>query len=139
MTMRLLLLSLVLPLLVACSSLTSHRDPAVRLSQFKRFYVEQRLNDNHATGDLIAAALRARGYLADCGPLTMMPKETEVLINYDARWTWDFHSYLIDLDITVRRAFSDKILAAGSYHHPGVTPKKPAVMINALLDKFFRH
>ena len=138
MTMRFLLLLLTLPLLAACSSMTSRHDPAVKLNQFKRFYVKQQLNDNHATGDLIAAELRARGYQADCGPLTMMPAQTEVLIYYDARWTWDFHSYLIDLSITARRTFSDKMLATGSYHHPGATPKKPGKMINALLDAFFK-
>lgn len=135
--MRLFLLLLTLPLLAACSSVTTRRDPGAKLGQYQRFFVEQRLNDNHATGDLIAAELRARGLQADCGPVTMMPDDTQVLISYDARWTWDFHSYLIDLSMTARHARTEKVIATGNFHHPGLTPKKPEAMIRKILDDFF--
>lgn len=134
-----LCLFLLLPVLFAgCSSVNARRHPEIKLNQFQRFYIEQRLNDNHSVGELIAADLRSRGYSATCGHLTMMPEDTEVLITYDARWTWDFRSYLINLDITARRAYANTILASGNYHHPGVTNKSPETMIRALLDDFFR-
>jgi hypothetical protein len=135
---RLLGLALLLSLFSGCSTMNARRNPAVPLDQFKRFYVEQRLNDNHGIGERIAADLRARGYTATCGHLTMMPDNTEVLITYDARWSWDFRSYLINLDITARRAYANAIIATGNYHHPGVTNKPPETMIRALLDDFFR-
>lgn len=135
---RLLGLALLLSLCSGCSSMNARRNPAVALGQFQRFYVEQRLNDNHGIGERIAADLRSRGYSATCGHLTMMPADTEVLITYDARWSWDFRSYLINLDITARRAYANAIIATGNYHHPGITNKSPETMIRALLDDFFR-
>lgn len=136
---RLLGLALLLSLFTACSSMNARRNPAVPLNQFQRFYVEQRLNDNHGIGERIAADLRARGYTATCDHLTMMPENTEVLITYDARWSWDFRSYLINLEITARRAYANAaaIIATGNYHHPGVTSKSPETMIRSLLDDFF--
>lgn len=136
--MRLLLSFLFLAFLTGCASVTAHRDPKVRLAQFHRFFVEHRLNDNHATDEMIVDDLRARGYTAASGPITMMPEDTQVIIQYDARWTWEFRSYLIDLDFTARRAYADTILATGNYHNPGITSKKPEKMVHALLDEFFK-
>jgi len=136
--MRTFLILLIFPLLTACSSVTARRNPALDISQYKRFYVEQRLNDNNSTGALIAADLRARGYEAGHGPLTMMPDDAQVLVTYDARWTWDFRSYLIDLNITAALPHSNKLVATGSYHQPGIRPKAAAKMIAALLDEMLQ-
>lgn len=135
--MRVLIPLLILSLFTACSSVDARRDPAVDINDFKHFYVEQRLNDNYATGELIAADLRRRGFDATCGHLTMMPSNVQVVITYDARWTWDFRSYLIDLTISANQAHSNKPLATGSYHQPGLIPKEPAKLIKTLLDGFF--
>ncbi|MCF7688091.1 MAG: hypothetical protein K9M98_05345 [Cephaloticoccus sp.] len=136
--MRTFLVLLIFPLLTACSSMTSRRNPAVDITQYKRFYVEQRLNDNNSTAALIAADLRARGYVAGHGPLTMMPDDAQVLVTYDARWTWDFRSYLIDLNITAALPHSNKMIATGSYHQPGIRPKDATKMIHILLNGFFK-
>ena len=135
--MRLLILLALLPLFTACSTINVQRMPSADLSHYRRFFVQNRLNDNHAIDELIAAELRARGYDASSGPLTMMPDNTQILIDYDARWTWDFHSYLVDLSITARKAYADTILATGTFHHPGLTPKSPETMVSSLLDGFF--
>lgn len=123
-------------LATGCATKTARLNPQLKLAQFKRVYVETRLNDNNATDALIAAELRARGFAASYGHLTMMPRDTEVLINYDARWTWDFRSYLIELNLSASTAHSGKPIATGSYRQPGIIPKTPAEMIAALLDKF---
>lgn len=136
--MRFLLLIVSLSLLTACSSTKVRQDPATNLSQFKRFYVEHRLNDNHATDALIAIELRNRGFEADHGPLTMMPEDTQVLITYDARWTWDFHSYLINLEISARHARTRKLIATGNHRHSGLTKKTPAKMIHSIFQKFLK-
>jgi hypothetical protein len=135
--MRILLSLLMLSLFSACSSVNARRDPAVDITQFQHFYIEQRLNDNNGTGELIAADLRRRGYDATCGHLTMMPANVQVVITYDARWTWDFRSYLIDLSISANHVHSKKLIATGSYHQPGIIPKEPAKLIKILLDGFF--
>lgn len=136
--MRVLLSVLILSMLSACSSVNARRDPAVDLTKFQHFYVEQRLNDNNGTGELIAADLRRRGYDATCGHLTMMPDNVQVIIAYDARWTWDFRSYLIDLNISANLNHSNKLIATGSYHQPGIIPKEPAKLIKVLLDGFYK-
>lgn len=136
--MRSLLLLFSLALLTACSSTDIRRDPEIHLDQFTRFYVETRLNDNHATDALIAADLRSRGFDATHGHLTMMPDDIEVLITYDARWTWDFHSYLIDLEITARNPHTRRLIATGTAHHAGFIKKDPAKMIAGIFDKIFK-
>ncbi|MCB1105359.1 MAG: hypothetical protein H7A44_06345 [Opitutaceae bacterium] len=135
--MRLLLSFLIVAFISAgCASQSARLNPGVKLSQFKRVYVEKRLNDNNATDAIIAAELRRRGFDASYGHLTMMPRDTEVVITYDARWTWDFRSYLIELHITANTAHSNKPIATGSYRQPGIVPKEPAEMIAVLFDKF---
>lgn len=133
---------LILPFLVfaffsvGCATKSARLSPDLKLSQYKRIYVEKRLNDNNATDALIAAELRRRGFDASYGHLTMMPRDTEVIITYDARWTWDFRSYLIELHINASTAHSNKPIATGSYRQPGIVPKEPAEMIAILVDKF---
>lgn len=137
--MRLLLSLLAIAFFTTgCATKTARLNPGIKLSQYKRIYVEKRLNDNNATDALIAAELRSRGFDASYGHLTMMPRDTEVVITYDARWTWDFRSYLIELNITATTAHSNKLIATGNYKQPGIVPKKPEAMISALLDKFLK-
>ena len=136
--MRLLLLIVSLASLTACSSTDIRRDPATDLNQFKRFYVETRINDNHATDAVIAAELRSLGFEATHGHLTMIPDDIDVLITYDARWTWDFRSYLINLEITAQHPRTIKLIATGNAHHPGITKKEPAKMVRAIFKKFFK-
>ena len=136
--MRLLLLIVSFTLLMACSSTKIRRDPATDLNQFTKFYVEKRLNDNHATDALIAAELRRRGFEATHGHLTMMPEGIDVLITYDARWTWDFRSYLINLEITARNPHTRRLYATGTARHAGITNKEPAKMIEDIFTKFLK-
>jgi len=136
--MRLLLIIVSFVFLTACSSTKIRRDPATDLNQFQRFYVESRLNDNHSTDALIAAELRNRGLEATHGHLTMMPNDIEVLITYDARWTWDFHSYLINLEITARNPHTRRLMATGTSRHVGITKKEPSKMIEAIFNKFLQ-
>lgn len=133
--MRLLLLVVSFTLLTACSSTKIRRDPAIDLNQFTKFYVEKRLNDNHATDSLIAAELRSRGFEATNGHLTMMPEDIEVLITYDARWTWDFRSYLINLEITARNPYTRRLYATGTARNNGITNRDPAKMIESIFRK----
>ena len=54
-------------------------------------------------------------------------------------WTWDFTTYMIEIDIQVRSARTDKIVAVGHYFGPhGVRPRA-AEMIHELLAKLFKH
>jgi len=115
---------------------TARHSSELNLAQFHRVYVETRLNDNHAIDATIAAELRRRGFAATHGHLTMMPEDTEVLITYDARWTWDFRSYLIELHLSANTAKTHKPIATGHLRQLGLRPKPPDALIARLLDQF---
>lgn len=120
---------------VSCSSVSTRK--VVSLDRFQRFYVEKRLNENYHLDELLVAELQRLGRQASSGPRTMMPENTEVLVTYDARWTWDFKTYLIELDLEMHTIFPSKKLADGRYYQPSVKPKPPAEAIRGLLVPLF--
>jgi len=115
---------------------TTKRNSELSLAQFHRIYVETRLNDNYAIDAKIATELRRRGFKASHGHLTMMPEDTEILITYDARWTWDFRSYLLELHIAANTAKTHKPIATGHLRQLGLRPKSPETLIARTLDQF---
>lgn len=127
-----------LPWLAGCSSMTSHKNPAVDFSKFGRFYVEHRLTDDHGIDQMIVNDLRGRGLEATFGPLTMMPEKVDVIISYQDQWTWDFKSYLIELNLSARNARSNRLISTATFRHPGPTGTAPETMIRKILDSFFK-
>jgi hypothetical protein len=130
--------ALLLPLLAGCSSLSSHKNPAVKLGDFQRFYVEHRLSDDRGIDVLITRELQRRGFQASHGYLTMMPDDTQVIISYDDRWTWDFRTYLMELNISAVDARKKKLIATGTYRVPGPVSREPEALITEILDSFFK-
>lgn len=130
--------ALVLSFLAGCASVTAHKNPAVDLAKFKRYYVEHRLTDDRKLDEQIVADLRRRGLEATCGPITMMPENAEILVTYEDRWTWDFHNYLIDLSINLRDVRKEKLVALGHFRQPGPFSKEPAEMIAKVLDSIYQ-
>jgi hypothetical protein len=117
---HLLVLIAALGLLTGCASFASWKDPGAQFQQRKYFYVESELADGHSLHATIAQELRTLGYNASSGFLTMMPKEADTLVSYQSRWTWDFTTYLIELDVQIHDVKTGKILATVSYHRPGL-------------------
>jgi len=123
-------------LTAGCSSLTTSGHP--HLAKFRRVFIETRLNDNLGIDRLLMAELKALGYDAQYGPLTMMPEDTQLIVVYDAREEWDLHQYLIELNLSVRPAKDYNLVAAsGRYFRPGVTRKTPQQMVHELTQKVF--
>jgi type IV pilus biogenesis protein CpaD/CtpE len=133
--MKPVFLAALAALLAGCSSLDTKQ--AGDYSHLRRIYVEHRLTDTHHIDELIAADLKARGYDASCGYLTMMPENTEAIVTYTDRWQWDFKSYLIDLEIEMRANFTGKALARGSYHQASASTKPPEEVVKLILDPLF--
>jgi len=101
--------------------------------------VEHRLADSYGIADEMARQLREMGYDASAGALTMMPGEAELIVSYQDMWTWDFNTYMIEIDVQVRSARTDKILAVGHYYRPSmVFGHPPASMIHEMLVKLFK-
>lgn len=124
-----------LALLAACSSVSARK--AIALDRFQRIYVEQRTNDNHRLDELIVAELKRHGRQASCGPLTMMPDDTQAVISYDARWTWDFKTYLIELTLEMHALHPRKKVADGRYYQPSIKTKDAADAIREILVPLF--
>ncbi len=132
--MNLRLLLLFAPGLIAgCSTLDSHVEPKADLGAVRHIFVVENLNDNHDLRGLIVRELRARGLQAESGPLTLRPPEAKVYLNYDDRWDWDFTNYLIGLNLTLREANSDRLLATASYFRPTAFLKTPDFMVRTVL------
>lgn len=137
------MIKLIVPLLAAgallagCSSLETNKEGD--LSTIHRIYVEHFLTDNHRIDEAIVADLKARGYEASSGPLTMLPERgIDAIITYEDRWAWDFNSYLIELRLEVRANFTNQPLAHGHYHQASALTKSPQEVVKQILDPLFK-
>jgi hypothetical protein len=126
-----LLLLLAATFLAGCSSVSTRK--VIDLAPFKHIYVVHRLTDDHHIDELFVRELQSRGHDASSGPLTMLPDNADAILTYEDRWAWDFKSYLIELDIDLRTARTDKKLADGRYYQPTIETKPPAEVIHELL------
>jgi hypothetical protein len=133
-----LVLLVILGLLTACASFSSWIDPSAQLQKRKFFYVESELADGHNLHVTIAEELRVMGYNAASGYLTMMPKEADTIVSFQSRWTWDFTTYLIELDVQMRDAKTGKILATVGYHRPGVGGTSTEALIKRVLNEMVK-
>ncbi len=138
MSLRIVLLVLVATFgLTGCSSLSSDGARA-DLAKASRVFVEQQTNDNHGLDRALVAELRALGYTAESGPLTMMPDGTQLIVTYDAREEWDFRAYLIELNLAVRPADNyHLVVATGRYYRPTLKKKEAAEMASEVTRKVF--
>jgi hypothetical protein len=123
-----------------CAQMSTRALPKADIGSQKHVFVEHRLADSFGVADEMARQLRDMGYDASSGALTMMPAGTDVIVSYDDMWAWDFNTYMIELDVQVRSAHTDKILAVGHYFRPSmILGHPPSAMIHELLAKLFKH
>jgi hypothetical protein len=123
--------------LTGCANVTSQRNPAINLARYQRFYVERRLADNQRLDELIVQELQRLGREATSGPLTMKPDGVDAIVTYSDRWAWDFKTYLIELNLEIRDARTDKPIMVGRFYQPSVSTKSPPEMIRALIARHF--
>lgn len=135
LTAILLLLSAI-ALFPGCSSVSTRE--VIDLTPFKHIYVVHRLTDDHHIDDLLVHELQALGHDASSGPLTMLPENADAVLTYEDRWEWDFKSYMIELDLELRTARTDKKLADGRYYQPTPNSKPPAEVVHDLLVPLFK-
>jgi len=130
-------LLLVLALLAGCSSVDTKTEIISNVRVLHHFFVRTASNDSNHVDALIVQELQRLGYDASSGPRTMMPNEAEAVIDYEGQWTWDFRTYLIQLNVTIRDARTEAKLAGGQVFHPGVTTKTPEELVHAVLAPIF--
>jgi hypothetical protein len=124
-------------LFAGCSTLETHIEPKTDLRQLKHVFVQQSLNDNHGLDAVIVRELQARGLQAESGPLTLMPPTATAYFIYEDHWDWDFRDYLLALNLTVRDARTDQIMATTSYFRPTAFLKSSADMVHITITALF--
>lgn len=134
---KVILAVFAIALCAGCTSVTARKAPGLDLNRYQHFFVEQPFNENHHVDEFIAEELRRMGKDAASGPMTMMPENAEVVVSYDARWTWDFKTYLIELNVEVHTAHTKKKLAEGRYFQPSARPRPAEVAVRDVLAKMF--
>ncbi|MGK2941569.1 MAG: hypothetical protein ACSLFJ_07835 [Immundisolibacter sp.] len=108
------------------------------MGNYKHIWVEQNLADDHGINEMITTELRSLGYEVATGPSTMMPRGIQAIVTYSDEWTWDFKTYLIDIEITVREVRSPRVLAKERLFRPGITNKAPAAMVRGVVRSAFK-
>jgi len=135
---RLLPLLAIVSLLAGCAEFSSRVVPTVKLGSYQHVYVQHSLTDGRGLDGIIAQELRRLGYDAGAGPLTLMPKNTELIVMYQDRWSWDFTTYMIELDMQVMTAHSGRMLADARTFRPSILGHAPVELIDQILDKWFK-
>ena len=136
--MKAIFLSLAFLVLCAgCTSVSVRKAPHVDLAKYQRIFVLQPFNENHHIDEFLVDELNRAGKTASSGPLTMMPEETDAVLAYDTRWTWDFTTYLIEIDVSLRTAHTNKPIAQARYYQPSARPKKPEAVVHEIVQRLF--
>jgi len=128
------LLVLATLLLAGCSSYEAQSGGKSVAGQ-KRIFIQSNQNDNNFLDTQIVAALKLRGYESDCGPLTMMPDDTQVIVTYEDHWTWDFGDHLAFLQITARDRRTGQAYGTAVFKAKIPTKKSIPKIIGELLDR----
>ena len=123
-------------LLAGCASESTRK--VIDLAPFKHIYVVHRLADDHHVDELFVQELQRLGHDASCGPLTMLPDNADAVLTYVDRWEWDFKSYLIELNLELYTARTNKKLADGHYLQQSPRSKPPAEIVHELLASLFK-
>ncbi len=90
-------------LFAGCASTRTHVvEKGRNLEDVRRFFVLRNLKDNHGLDVRIVRALRARGFEAESGPITLLPDSAQAVLLYEDRWTWDFSDHMVYLKISAR-------------------------------------
>jgi hypothetical protein len=134
---RLALLPWLGLLLAGCSTRTQVK-PATRPDQMHHIFVEHLLSDGNNVDELIARELRRLGYDASAGPLTMLPEGTQAILAYKPTWTFDFTTYLIELDVALRDAKTGEEIAVSRSFRPALTGNDTSVMVRRVIDPIFK-
>jgi hypothetical protein len=124
-------------LLGGCASFDAQVEHGRSLAKVQRYFVVSNNNDNHALDQQIAEALKARGYVADTGPLTMMPENTQAVVMFQDHWSWDFGDHLAFLKIAVRDPLSEQSFATVTFNARVPGRENTPEIVSQLVDRLF--
>lgn len=129
------LLVALLCLFAGCTTYSARTTPGVALTDKQRFFVRSNLNDSHAIDRHIAAALAARGRTVEVGPLTMMPADAQVVVEYEDKWVWDFGEHLVAMNISMKDPKSGKPLGHTYFSSRMTMIRDPSAVVGRMIDE----
>jgi hypothetical protein len=134
--MKLRVVALVLfGFLAGCASYTAQVEPSTQLSAYRRLWVKSNLDDNHALDRVLVEVLRSRGFEADSGPLTMMPRDRQAIVSFRDQWTWDFKNHMTALEVTIQDVRSEKQVAMAAFVGPASLTISPRDVVERLVSE----
>jgi hypothetical protein len=127
------ILFLLLVFLGGCASYQAEIQPGVSLKEYRRVWVRTNLNDNHSIHRVLVDVLRSQGFEAESGPLTMMPRESQVIVAYRDRWTWDFTHHMTALEVELQDVRTEKTVASAVFVGPAALTVSPREVVERLV------
>ena len=118
-----------------CASFDAQVEHGRSLAGISRFFIVSNASDNHALDHHLAGVLKARGYTAEVGPLTMLPENTQAVVTYESNWSWDFGEHLSFLRITVRDPQSQQSFATVTFSARVPLRDTTPEIVDRLVDK----
>ena len=112
--------------------------PDVDMSRLKTYYVVRFAPDDRGIQEVIAAVLRKRGLEASSGSEGDAPKDAQVIVPYQDKWTWDMTMYMIELKIYFREPETGRLLAMGTSRHTSLSRRSPEEMAAEVLANIFK-
>ncbi|HEY4301741.1 MAG TPA: hypothetical protein VGM73_12770 [Candidatus Didemnitutus sp.] len=130
-------IAVILVALAGCAAVNVSSDVTRDVRGYHHIFVRTASNDSDHLDQTITQQLQRLGYDASFGQRTMAPDNTELYIEYQGQWDWDFRTYLIRLNLTVHDARSDVKLASSGIFHPGYSSKSPEELVRLALKPIF--
>ena len=121
-----------------CSSYSTHIEPNKKVTQYQRFWVRRNMDDNHAVEQMIIQSLRKRGFQAEGGYETMMPRDYQVLVTFRDHWTWDFTDHMSGLQLTLSDIRKETPIAAVTFVGPLALLSSPPAVVDQLVDELLK-
>ena len=125
-------------LCTGCTTVSAVKVTGADLQHYQRLFVERPLNENRHIDEMIVEELRKMGRDVSSGPLTMMPENTEAVVNYNARGSGDFGTYLIDFHLAIRSLHPNKPLVVGRYYQPSAFTKPPETVVRETIRRIYQ-
>jgi hypothetical protein len=119
--------------LCGCSTYYAASGPGVSLSKYKKIFIINNMDDNHHIETYLVNAVRRHGLVADSGPGTMMPLDTDAVLVYQDHWTWDFTEHMVACDIELKDSRSRALLAQAQFSGPTAMRSTPEQIIDRLV------
>lgn len=129
---------LALALTSSCSTtLTAEAAPDADLGTAHSFYVAHQEKDGRGIDGMITDELQRWGRTATSGAPDAMPPDTSILVTYSDRWQWDMSMYMVSLELQLRDAQTEAVLASGKSLRTSLVRREPLWHVRSVLKEIF--